>query len=235
MTDIFTSETTTEPTLDAFVGEGKKYSDNNAVAKALVEKDTFIARLLEEKRQIEADLREKANTQAFEDRMKALEAAQSTERTAPTVREVIAPQPVDIETTVQKIMSDREAANTRTRNLLDVREKLTQVYGDDFATRVKARASELNISLAKLNEMAAETPVAFYALIGLGTDVGRTVDQTVPPATRQNSAATPHNPNVKNNAYYQNLRKTNPTLYWTPKVQMEEYNELKRQGDAFGL
>lgn len=233
MTDIFTSETTTEPTLDAFVGEGKKYSDNNAVAKALVEKDTFIARLLEEKRQIEADLREKANTQAFEDRMKALEAAQSTERTAPPVREVIAPQPVDIETTVQKIMSDREAANTRTRNLLDVKEKLTQVYGDDFATRVKARASELNITLARLNEMAAETPVAFYALIGL--DSQRPVDQVVPPTTRLNSAATPHNPNVKNNAYYQNLRKTNPSLYWTPKVQMEEYNELKRQGDAFGL
>lgn len=241
MTDIFNSETNTgtgtsgaDVTLDTFVGEGKKYSDHNAVAKAIVEKDNFIARLLEEKRQIEADLRERSNTQAFEDRMKALELAQSTERTAPPVPEVIASaNPVDIEKTVQKAIEDREAANNRTRNLLNVKEKLTQAYGEDFSTRVKARAAELNISLGKLNEMAAETPVAFYALIGL--DAQRIPENSAPPKTQVNSAAQITTSGTKNNAYYQNLRKTDPARYWTPAVQMEEYNELKRQGDAFGI
>lgn len=236
MTDnLFNTETVPTPTLDAFVGEGKKYSDNDAVAKALVEKDAFIARLIDEARRKEADLQAAVNTKAFEDRLKALEAAPLTERTEPSVREVTPPAtpPVDLEATVQKVMLDREAANTRTRNLMDVKDKLTQVYGEDYSTRVKARAQELNISLGRLNEMAAETPTAFYALIGL--DNQRAPDNVTPPATRQNTAGITPSTGAKNNAYYTNLRKTNPSLYWTPKVQMEEYNELKRQGDAFGL
>lgn len=236
MTDnLFTNETTVEPTLEAVMGEGKKYSDQAAVAKALAEKDAFIARLLDEARRKEADLQAAVNTKAFEDRIKALEAEQSTQRPEPTVREVT-PQAAtlpDIEATVQKAIEDREAANIRSRNLINVKEKLTEVYGEEFPTRVKQRAAELNISLAKLNEMAAETPSAFYALIGLDTQ--RRPSDAAPPQTRMNTAATPPTHGQKNNAYYQNLRKTNPALYWTPAVQMEEYRELTRQGDAFGL
>lgn len=223
------------PTLDTFVGEGKKYSDNNAVAKALVEKDLFIARLQEEARKKEDDLRTALNTQAFEDRMKALEAAQLTERTEPPVREVTPPAstPID-EAAIQRVMDAREKANARTRNLMNVKDKLTEVYGDEFPNRVKARALELNISLNQLNEMAAETPVAFYALIGL--DAQRTPEHVAPPATQRNSAAFVPSTGKKDNAYYQNLRKTNPSEYWTPRVQMEEYNELKRVGpEVFGL
>jgi hypothetical protein len=63
MSELF--ETTPQVTLDTFVGEGKKYKDNDAVAKALVEKDNFIARVLEEKRQLEADHRAALNQKAL--------------------------------------------------------------------------------------------------------------------------------------------------------------------------
>lgn len=235
MTDIFTNETTVEPKLEDFVGEGKKYADQHAVAKALVEKDNFIARLQEEARRKEEDLRNANNTKAFEDRLKAMEAAQLAERTEPPVREATPPpQPSIDEAAIQALMDKREAANTRNRNLMNVKDKLTSVYGEDFPTRVKARAAELNISLGQLNEMAAETPNAFYALIGL--DQQKTPDNSAPPQTRVNTAGFTPQSGEKNNAYYSNLRKTNPNLYWTPAVQMEEYNELKRQGpEKFGL
>lgn len=227
MTDnLFNSETTAK--LEDLVGEGKKYADNDAAAKAIVEKDAFIARLLEEARRKEADLQAAINTKAFEDRMSALEQAQLTERREPPQREVTAPTPVDIEDVVQKAINDREQANNRTRNLMAVKDKLTEVYGPDYSQRVKARAQELNITLDKLNQMAAETPSAFYALIGL--EARRQSGDGAPPATQQNSAAFRPDTARKGNAYYTNLRKTNPAEYWTPRVQMEEYNELKRQG-----
>lgn len=234
MTDIFNTEPTVTPKLEDFVGEGKKYKTPEDAAKALVEKDNFILRLQEEARKREDDLRTLANTTAFNDRMTALEAAQA-QRAEPPVREAAPPAPViDVEDVVQKAIEARETANTRSRNLIDVKEKLTTLYGDDYPNRVKARAAELNISLARLNEMAADTPAAFFAM--LGVDNQRSLDNVAPPATRQNSAANfTLNTGKKDNSYYQNLRRTNPTLYWTPAVQMEEYNELKRQGDAFGL
>jgi len=230
--DIF-NETTVDARFEDLVGEGKKYGDQEAAAKAIIEKDKFIARLLEEKRRLEEDHQAALNTKAFEDRIKALEAAQMTEREPPALPPVSQPQatPVD-EDAVLALLEKREQAQKRTRNLMDVKDRLEQVYGAEYPNRVKARAQELNISMDRLNAMAAETPTAFYALIGLGND--RPTDNVAPPATRQNSAAafTP-NTDRKNNAYYSNLRKTQPAVYWSPKVQMEEYNELKRQGDAF--
>lgn len=237
MTDnIFETPQTPEVKFEDLVGEGKKYADNNAAAKAIAEKDAFIARLLEEARRKEADLQAALNTKAFEDRMTALEQAQLAEHREPPQREATTapttPQ-LDVEDVVQKAIEAREQANSRSRNLIAVKDKLTEVYGAEFPNRVKARAAELNISMDKLNAMAAETPQAFFALIGLNEQ--RPVDNTAPPATRHNSAAFAPEVGKKNNAYYQNLRKTNPALYWTPAVQMEEYQELKRQGEQFGL
>jgi hypothetical protein len=230
--DIF-NETTVEPKFEDLVGEGKKYSDQDAVAKAVAEKDRFIARLLEEKRKLEDDHRAALNTQAFEDRIKALEAAKLIERQEPTPAPVTQPHATpDIEDVVQKAIEQREQAHKRTRNLMEVKDKLTEVFGADYPNRVKARATELGMSMDRLNVLAAETPSAFYALIGLGSE--RRPEDVAPPATRQNTAAafTP-NAGKKNNAYYSNMRKANPAQYWSPATQMEEFNELKRQGDAF--
>lgn len=232
MTDIFTEPTPT-PSLEDFMGEGKKYSDGNAVAKALTEKDAFIARLLEEKRQLEADHRAAMNMKAFQDRLDAIEAAQ-VERGVPTPPPTATPappaQPGLDEETVQRLIEQREVQNQRTRNLMEVKEKLTGLFGEDYPTRVKARAKELNLGMEQLNELAAKTPQAFYAMLGLDK-APTSVDNPAPPATRQNSAAAfVPGTGGKGNSYYQNLRKTKPAEYWSPRVQMEEYNELRRQG-----
>jgi hypothetical protein len=226
MSDLF--ETTPQVTLDTFVGEGKKYKDNDAVAKALVEKDNFIARVLEEKRQLEADHRAALNQKAFDDRIKALEQAQ-TLQPEPSVTQVAPPTPnVDIEDVVQKAIAQREAQNLRTRNLMEVKDKLIETLGDDYANKVKNRAQELHISMEKLNEMAADAPNAFFALIGLAPRAQSM--EVAPPATRHNAAAFAPTTTEKANAFYSQLRKEKPTEYWSPRVQMEEYNQLKKLG-----
>src|SRR5947208_1090039 len=156
MTDIFNATPT--PSLSDFVGEGKKYSDETAVAKALVEKDNFIARLIEEKRQVEAAHQAALNTKAFEDRIKALETAQ-TLNPEPTVVQVAPPSNTpDVEDIVQKAIEAREQANKRSRNLLEVQNKLIDTLGTEYSQKVKQRASELNIGMDKLNELAATSP-----------------------------------------------------------------------------
>lgn len=227
MTDIF-SDT---PKLEDFVGEGKKYSDNNAVAKALTEKDAFIARLIEEKRQLEADHKAALNLQAFQDRINALEAAQVERREPPPQTTAIpANVPTIDEDTVQRIIDERERQNTRTRNLMQVKDTLVEKLGEDYPNRVKARARELNLSMERLNELAAETPSAFFALLGFDKPAPQP-DNVAPPVTRQNSAADfAPNAGVKGNSYFSKMRRERPTEYYTPRVAMEEYNELKRLG-----
>jgi len=230
MTDnIF--ETPATMKLDDLMGDGKKYSDQDAVAKALVEKDTFIQRLIDEKRQLEETFRERENARAFDDRIKALEQAQLTERTEPPAREVTPPQPsVDpakIEEMVQRSIAEREAQNIRSRNLITVKDTLTEKIGEDYTKYVKQRAAELNIGMDQLNQMAANTPQAFLALV-LPSD--RTPESVAPPASRVNPAAFTPQTNSRGNKYYSEMRKSDPTRYFTPAVQMEEFQELKRQG-----
>lgn len=232
MTDnIFEDKTPSNPSLDDFMGEGKKYSDPNAVAKALVEKDAFIQRLIEEKRRMEEDLLAEANKKAFEDRIKALEQAQLTERMETPPREVTPPptpiDPAKIEEMVQRTMTEREAQNARSRNLMVVKDTLTEKLGEDYTRHVKTRAAELGMSMEQLNQMAANTPQAFLALV---VPSERAPDNVAPPATRHNSAAFTPQTNTRGNKYYSEMRKTNPSKYFTAAVQLEEFQELKRQG-----
>lgn len=220
-----------KPTLDQFVGEGKKYSDNDAVAKALVEKDQFIQRLQEEARRREEDFRQAENTRAYEDRIKALEAAQ-VERREPTPPPTATPAPASAgvdEEAVQRIIEQREAQNARTRNLMQVKDKLTETFGEDYPNRVKARAQELGMEMAQLNQLAASNPSAFYAMLGLDRQATPSGD-TAPPLSRVNPAAFVPASGEKGNKHYSELRRTKPSEYWSPRVQMEEYNALKRLG-----
>lgn len=226
-------DTPTSVTVNDLVGEGKKFQTADDLAKAKIESDKFIERLLEEKRQLEADHRAALNLKAFQDRIDALEAAQvgRVEPTPPITAQPAAPVTPGIdEETVQRLIEQREAQNKRTRNLMEVKDKLIETLGEDYPNRVKARARDLGISMEQANQMAADSPAAFYAMLGIN-QAPVSVDNLAPPATRQNSAAafTPGT-GGRGNKYYSDLRKTNPAEYWSPRVQMEEYNELKRQG-----
>jgi hypothetical protein len=225
MTDIFTPE----PTLDDYVGEGKKYSDLTAVAKALAEKDRFIAQLQEENRQREAAIQAAQNTKAFEDRIKALETAQ-TLSPEPPAAQVAPPATPDVEDIVQKAIAAREAANVRTRNLMEVQNKLINTLGQDYSSKVKQRASELHIDMNRLNELAATSPSAFYAMIGLNSG-NQPSGSVAPPVSNVNSAALNINTSgEKGNSYYTNLRKEKPGEYFTARIAAEEYNQLKKLG-----
>lgn len=205
-----------------------------ALEKRMADKDEFIQRLLEEKRTMEKTFLERENTRVFEDRIKALEQAQLTERMETPPREVTPPpapapsvDPEKIEEMVQRSMAQREAQNQRSRNLMVVKDTLTEKLGENYTQYVKTRAAELGMSMDQLNAMAASAPQAFLTLVIPGE---KTPDNVAPPATRQNTAAFAPQTNTRGNKYYSEMRKTNPSKYFTPAVQLEEFQELKRQG-----
>jgi hypothetical protein len=228
MTDIF-EEPKVTPKLEDYVGEGKKYADNDAAAKAIAEKDAFINRLLQEARQKEEALQQAINTKAFEDRIKALEEAKLAQREEPLQREATPPVAPQIdEEAIARVMAKREAENNRTRNLMSVQEKLTEVWGENYPSRVKARAAELNVPMEEVNRLAATSPSALFAL--LGATPQRPAGDVAPPPSRQNTAAFAPDVAVRGNKYYTELRKTKPAEYFSPRIAAEEYNALKTLG-----
>lgn len=227
---------TIDPTKDylsEYVGEGKKFADAAALARAKAESDAFIKRILDEKRLLEEDLKTRTNYQEFIDQLKTAQKPPVAPNQETSPVQVTSPSvEPDLEKKVSEAIEKREAENARTRNLMDVQQKLLETFGNDYATRVKSRAQELGIPVAWLNDAAAKSPQAFYAMIGLTKTQPEPTARQIPSSVNTAALMAPGG-NVKNWAYYNNMRKTNPVQYNSKQVQAEMWEQAKALGPDF--
>ena len=250
MSDIFDSATTeqvtTEPTIqetpssfvEQLVGEGKKFKDTEALAKGKLEADKHIAEIT----QTLNELREEVKKQQFSKEL--LETLQSkgarsgiAETEEPTYTRNSAPenttQPseVDIETLVEQAITKKEQSRTIQQNVAIANEAMVSQYGDKAGEVVKAKAVELNMSVDRLKEIAAESPTAFLQLVG-ATATKKPASQVMPQGSiRQDSLST--NTSERTFDYYQKMRKENKSLYYSPKVQRMLMDDRLRLGEKF--
>ena len=131
---------------------------------------------------------------------------------------------------VEQTLTQREQSNTSTQNTRLVQEKLQEKYGTEAKAHIEKKAQELGMSFERLSSLAAESPTAFMTLIGEPQpEYKPLVNGTVNTSSAQYSNAAEKDWN-----YYQNLRRTNKTLYFDPKTQQQMLKDKMRLGDRFG-
>lgn len=210
------------------VGEGKKFADNAALARAKVESDLFIKRVLDEKRQVEEDLKTRINMQDFLDRVQTPPVQPAAEPvTTPAQAQASELTPTQIEQIVQQQIATREAEQLRSRNLLTVQGRLQDALGANYSEQVKQRARDLGLDIQYFNDTAARSPQAFFELMGLNRP-----REELPTLPR--GASNPPNlqSGVKNFAYFNKMRKDDPVTY-SRYGQKEEWELAKKMGPAF--
>lgn len=232
--DLFSTDPNTPPPmedknyLEELVGDGKKFKDAEALAKAKAESDRFIAQLLREKNEVTEALQKRIKEEDFLTKLESLSRAGSPsagDNPPQAGTEATALTPEDIE----KIIEKREADRTRKANIDKSLARLQEVYGDNYKQHVATQAQSLGVSTEFLTDVMARNPNAFFRVIGLDGQQTTKVDITPP---RSAIAAQPQTKTGKNYAYYQDLRKTKgEAWYFTPSVQMEMWNSLKEQGE----
>lgn len=227
----------TQNALEALVGEGKKFRDVEDLAKGKLESDNYIE-------QLKAQLAE-AQTKATEAKTVEELLAKINEQRTPPVTNVSAEanQPAkpavtadDLAEKVREELSKINQTNQVAQNVAEVTKKLLEVYGTEDAANayIKARATELGVSVDFLQDVAAKSPKAFYDTIKLEqrTAAAGPTHGNVNPAAFQNN-----NPNggPKPNTYkfYQELRKANPALYQKPETQMKMHQDAIEKGPSF--
>lgn len=235
-------EATTTETQESFVAKlakerGEKWSDPEVIAKGKIEADNYIKQLeaqLEELRgdlgkqdyaaQLLAQLQGKAPDTTTEPAASKNASGAGQEHTTPEISEDV------LKSLVEKTLTEREAANTKQQNIDLVTQQMTEKYGTEAVARVQSKAQELGLSTDRMEELAAESPSAFLALIG-------EPPMKAPTMTR-GSVNTAGMGNVgggeRNFAYYQKLRRENRSQYYTPKVQQQMMEDRMRLGDRFG-
>lgn len=204
------------------VGDDKKFKDVQGLARGKLEADNYIKTLTERLDELRKELDSRTSLDTFLQEMKGLKAAPQTGQEhqvgTPAERQ---PTPLDDSTLEQKlveILERRRAAETSETNLEQVQRVLKEQLGDQAKTVINNKARDHGMSVKELESLAARSPSAFYSLVGL--DPVRQAPIT-PGVARSSVNLGSQSSTVKNKAYFDKMRQTDPQRYKSPQTTVE--------------
>jgi len=239
-TDIF--EDNTPPSLDQdkdyfaeLVGENAKFKTPQDLARGKVESDLFIEQLKRENAEMRNDLTTRIKYEEFLDRVERanLSNADDNQESKEQTGQLSAMKPEELEQLLERKLRERDARTTATQNLAQVQDKLRKALGPNYAQRVKEQAQTLGVTTEFLNELAAAQPRAFYRMLGLDEHrvPGQDPTSMSPPRSSVNAESLNFGNKTKGKSYYDEIRKKDNNLYFSPKIQNEIFASIKEIGE----
>lgn len=215
--------------------KGEAFKDPQVLAKSKLESDKFIGELQRQVEELRTELSKEEYAKKLLNELQGrrqdpnANLAPKDGETKPSDTKPELSEDV-IKRLVEQTLTQREQSNTSTQNTRLVQEKLQEKYGTEAKAHIEKKAQELGMSFERLSSLAAESPTAFMTLIGEPQpEYKPLVNGTVNTSSAQYSNAAEKDWN-----YYQNLRRTNKTLYFDPKTQQQMLKDKMRLGDRFG-
>lgn len=218
--------------------KGDQWSDPQTLAKGYASSQEFIAQLEAEKKAMEEELSKK---NYVDDLLKQLQAGQAQppagepakEQGGTNSQEQTAPELSDEKLTslIEQTLTQREQTNTAAQNLAMADAKLQELFGTEVEKEMEKRGKEVGMTKERLQEIAAESPSAFFKLIG--EKVERPTNPTVQGSVNT-SAGFNSQSSERNWAYYSKLRKEDPQTYRSPAIQNQMLADKQRLGADFG-
>ena len=230
---------------DSFVqklveAKGDNWKDPEVLAKGKIEADGYIQKLEEQltnmredlgKQDYAKDLLEQLQNKAA-DPINAKNAMPNNDtggtsegNTNPNLSEE------DLKSLVERTLTERDKDSVVKQNLNLVNEEMEKSYGTDASAKIQNKAKELGLTIERMQEIAAESPNAFFNLIGEPKkDFKPMVEGSVRTEGVNMQAS-----NERDWSYYQNLRRDNRSLYYSPKIQRQLIEDKNRLGGKFGI
>jgi hypothetical protein len=237
---------TTEETQNSFVdklvqAKGENWRNPETLAKGKLEADTYISKLEDQNKQLREDLSKNDYAAQVLDAIKDKAADTSTakdfeaEKNTAGVEEGGTPPSLNednLKSLVEKTLLERETKKSSEENIKTVERTLRDRFGEKLSQALQDKASELGLSMNKMEELASESPNAFLTLFG-GTKqesgISNMLNNSINTEGLNLQSSTERNWN-----YYQNLRRENRNLYYTPKVQQQMIQDKLQLGEKFG-
>jgi hypothetical protein len=222
--------------LNDLVGEGKKFKTVDDLAKAKLESDNFIESLKRENKEMREDL---AARLTVEQALAKARESGSVEPPKPTENTPIQNRQDNLGDQIEQALARRDQVRSIQSNIEIVTTKMTEIYGsvDKAAETISTRSKELGMSVEALQQMAASNPKAFFKLLD--------VDDKPAAASPTSSWQRAKNPAAMKSAvgesatkpgtyaYYQDLRRSDPATYYTPRVQLAMDKDAREKGQSF--
>lgn len=229
---LFEGQTTAETKVEDLVGEGKKFKSVEDLVRAKIEADNFIEKIKSENEELRREVSTRPavdRTQEILDRMENLFNKPVTER--PTTPQEPERTPVQGLTAkdVEELLVQRERQAQAERNLSTVKAKLKEVYGDKFGEALKSMAEKNGLSTGYIDQLAATAPQVVLNLMSQQKPEGL----FTPPQSAVSTAFTPSAGPNKTRTWYNQLKASDRTKYFSKEVQLQMYNDAMILGEAF--
>lgn len=225
-----TAEPQVETTaFSSLVGDGKKFSDNEALAKSKIEADAYIEQLKQENAEMRKEVNSKAATEEI---LKELEKRNQPPST-PADNGLGVSSPEELADIVRKEIDQTSIENTAKANVLEADRFITEKLGgkDKAKTFLTEKSQELGMPVSWLMEVAAKNPSALYNVIGLDTTQR---EQTPNKASSLISNVNTEQPNFGDGApkegtkaFFDGIRKQSKSKYFTAEVQNAIFKSKK--------
>tara|TARA_R110002020_G_scaffold355260_1_gene567973 strand:- start:1551 stop:2324 length:774 start_codon:yes stop_codon:yes gene_type:complete len=219
--------------------KGDNWKDPEVLAKGKIEADSHIEQLERQLSEMKEDLGKQDYAKQLLDELQNKAADPTTANTAmpnndngDTVQENTNSNvsEADLKSLVEKTLSERDRESEIKQNLSLVDQELESSFGTEALNRVKEKSKELGISMQRLQEVASESPNAFFSLIG---EPKKDFKPMVQGSVRTDSVNM-QSSSERNWKYYQNLRRENRNLYYSSKIQQQILQDKQRLGEQFG-
>lgn len=246
MTENLLDGTDLPPVLDEdkdyfsdLVGDGKKYKDQNALAKSKIHGDQtieiFKRRMDEATAEIERLRQEntsRANTEELVDQLMQRFANRETnpagQNNPPTV------DLTQIESLVSSKIQQNELSKRQAENFNFVKGKLQERYGDNYKKVIAEQIAEMEMTDEELSEMARNKPRILLKTLGLDQEQQQQPFQSPPRSNQRADTFTPTTgPKNRTWAYYQELRKKDPNIWFDRKTAIQMQEDAIKLGDSF--
>lgn len=232
----------TTQTQESFVdklaqAKGDNWRNPEVLAKGKLEADGYIKTLEEQL----SEMRSELNKKEYNDSVMSQAESKAPDRTAGSSRmannsgaaedgntnQTLSED--DLKSLVEKTLTQRDQQALLSQNLKMVDEELNKSFGTEALEVISNKAKELGMSMDRLKEIAQESPNAFFTLIG---EKPRQTNPLVSGSVRT-EGVNMSSSSDKNFAYYQQVRRENKSLYFSPKFQQQMMAQADKLGEKF--
>jgi len=240
--DLFAgSDNESQDTKDFYaelVGEGKKFKDNQALARGKYLADQTVEEMKARLDELRADYQTLQQTREAGATLKDLVDQLKTQKPSegnftPTAKdENVQPTAEDFKAQAKAAYAEIRAAEIADQNLNIVLQRLREEHGENYQSALQAQRENLHLTNDEVNALARRSPEAFFRVMGM---TGQRQDNTfqTPPKSAMRSDSFSPTTNKRTWTYYQNLKKTDRNLYYSPKIFNQMLKDAEDLGPAF--
>lgn len=217
--------------LSELVGEGKKYKDQGAAAKALAFGQHHIQSLEYENKGLREELtkvlersRAQASLQEMVDQIKQEQVAQPQQQEAqkqPTI------DPTAVESLIDRRLTERETSRKEQENFQLVKDKLEEKWGRNYHEPLNREMRRLGLD--NVDDLAKRSPQLLIEALGLTKQQDNSFQ--APPGTSQRFV--PQGQPKRDWDYYEDLRRKDPVKYYSGETTRQMQEDYQRMGKDF--